>query len=65
LAAPVAVMDQALCGPSLVKPLFKRVQDKLRLLRSGSPLTDDFVSKRIDHKSHIDKALPGRDISEV
>ena len=47
LAAPVAVMDQALCGPLLVKRLFKRVQDKLRLLRSGSPPTDELVSKRI------------------
>lgn len=58
------MMDQTLCGPSLVKRLLKRIQDKLCLLRSGGAPADDLVGKHIDDECHIDKPLPGRDVSE-
>src|SRR5471032_15261 len=67
LRAPVAVMNQCVVTLRLasVQRLFQGIQDEVGAHRTADAPGYDAPRKHINHKSHIDKALPGRDVGEV
>jgi hypothetical protein len=65
LVTETELQPRRTCGPPLAKRLLKRIQNELRLLRSGGAPADDLVGKRIDDECHIDEPLPGRDVSKI
>ena len=67
LAAPVAVMDQAAAmqGPPVMQSLLQRIKHEPRMRRAADTPADDPAGKGINDEGDINKASPGRDISEV
>ena len=67
LAASVAVVDQAAAiqGPPVMQSLLQRIKHEPGMRREADTPTDDPAGKGINDESDINKASPGRDISEV
>src|SRR5471032_1214067 len=67
LRAPVAMMNQGVVALRLagVQRLFQGIQDEVGAHRTADAPGYDAPRKHINHKGHIDKALPGRDVGEV
>lgn len=52
-------------GPPIMQCLVKSIEDESRVRRSTGPPANDTASEGIDHKGHVDEALPRRDIGEI
>ena len=65
LAAPVAVMNQALGARPRPQGLLQRVQDQVGPHDPGDPPADDPAGKHIDDKGHVDEPGPGGDIRKI
>ena len=59
LHALIAVMDQALGWLTGGNCLIQRIQDQRGVGRTSDLPADNATSEDIDHKSRINKALPG------
>jgi hypothetical protein len=66
LAAAIAVMDEAATvWPAFVNRLFQGIQDEAGMGCPADPPAHDIAGVDVDHEGHVDKAGPGRDISEI
>jgi len=67
LRASVTVANQGVITLWLagVQRLFQGIQDEVGSHRTDDAPAHDAPGKDINHKGHIDKALPGRDVGEI
>ena len=67
LAAAVAVVNQShtLCRAAIMHRLFQGIENEPRMRRGADPPAHDASGKHIDDESHVQPALPGRDVGEV
>src|SRR5471032_3130172 len=67
LRAPVAMMNQGVVtlGLAGVQRLLQGIKDEVGAHRTADTPAHDAPGKDINHKGHIDKALPSRDVGEI